>query len=97
MMKTCHYFISMFKNSFNDFLYLIDDEHWNQIAEFRKFLQRIHNDRLVFIDETAIYAIMPPRRTLVAPGYQTLIIVEKPSAYAVYYDFIGVINGLTKL
>jgi hypothetical protein len=36
---------------------------------------------------------MPPRRTLVAPGHQPLIIVEKPSAYAVYYDFIGVING----
>ncbi|CAF1342027.1 unnamed protein product [Rotaria sordida] len=71
----------------------IDDEHWNQIAKFRKFLQRIHNDRLVFIDETAIYAVMPPRQTLVAPGCQPLIIVEKPSAYAQRYDFIGALNG----
>jgi hypothetical protein len=36
---------------------------------------------------------MPPRRTLVAAGYQPLIIVEKPSAYAQRYDFIGAING----
>ncbi|CAF4109913.1 unnamed protein product [Rotaria sp. Silwood2] len=36
---------------------------------------------------------MSPRRTLVAPGYQLLIIVDKPSAYAERYDFIGAING----
>ncbi|CAF1437678.1 unnamed protein product [Rotaria sordida] len=71
----------------------IDDEYWNQIAKFRKFLQRIHNDRLMFIDETAIYAVMPPRQTIVAPGYQPLIIVEKPSAHAQRYDFIGALNG----
>jgi hypothetical protein len=64
------------------FLYLVNDEHWNQIAKFRKFFQQIHNDRLIFIDETAIYTIMSPRRTLAAPRYQPLIIVEKPSAYA---------------
>ncbi len=93
MIKTCHCFISIFKNSFNDFLYLVDDENWSQIAKFRNFLQRIHNDRLIFIDERVIHAIMPPRRTLVAPGYQPLIIVEKPSAYAQRYDFIGAING----
>ncbi|CAF4455191.1 unnamed protein product, partial [Rotaria sp. Silwood2] len=71
----------------------IDDEHWNQIAKFRRFLQRIHNDKLVFIDETAIYAVMPHRQTLVAPGRQPLVIVDKPSAYAQRYDCIGALNG----
>ena len=36
---------------------------------------------------------MPPLRTLVTPGREPLIIVEKPSAYAERYDFIGAING----
>ena len=36
---------------------------------------------------------MIPRRTLVAPGYQPYILVDKPSAYADRYDFIGAING----
>ncbi|CAF1344407.1 unnamed protein product [Rotaria sordida] len=36
---------------------------------------------------------MPPHRTLVASGYQPLIIVDKPTAYAERYDFIGAING----
>ncbi|CAF4098817.1 unnamed protein product [Rotaria sordida] len=58
-----------------------------------RFLQRIGDDRLIFIDEIAIYAIIAPRQTLVAPRRQPLIIVEKPSAYAERYDFIGAING----
>ncbi|CAF4651723.1 unnamed protein product, partial [Rotaria sp. Silwood2] len=48
---------------------------------------------LVFIDETAICTIITPRQTLVAPGYQPLIIVNKSSAYAELYNFIGAING----
>ncbi|CAF1430115.1 unnamed protein product [Didymodactylos carnosus] len=36
---------------------------------------------------------MYPRRTLVTPGQQALIIVDKPSAYASCYDLIGAING----
>ncbi|CAF4054813.1 unnamed protein product [Rotaria sordida] len=40
-----------------------------------------------------IYSAMPPHRTLVASGYQPLIIVDKPTAYAERYDFIGAING----
>lgn len=36
---------------------------------------------------------MPPHRTLVTPGNEPLIIVEKPSAYSERYDFIGAING----
>ncbi|CAF3898161.1 unnamed protein product [Rotaria sp. Silwood1] len=71
----------------------VDNQHWNNIAKFRRFLQRIGNDRLVFIDEIAIYAIMLPCHTLVAPGQEPLVIVEKPSAYAERYDFIGAING----
>ncbi|CAF1450299.1 unnamed protein product [Rotaria sordida] len=70
-----------------------DIEYWNNIAKFRRFLQRIGNNRLVFIDEMAIYSIMIPRRTLVAPEHEPVIIVEKPSAYAERYDFIGAING----
>lgn len=36
---------------------------------------------------------MIPRRTLVAPGYQPYILVDKPSAYAERYDFIDAVNG----
>ncbi len=72
---------------------LIDVDYWHEIAKFRKFLQRIPNDKLVFFDEIAIYATMLPHRTLVAPGHQALIIVDKPLAYAERYDFIGAING----
>ncbi|CAF0977387.1 unnamed protein product [Rotaria sordida] len=71
----------------------IDENHWIEIGKFRKFLQRISNDRLIFIDEIAIYGIMPPLRTLVAPGHQSFVIVDKPSAYAERFDFIGAING----
>ena len=88
------YSITMLKILLNDFsLLLVDTQHWNDIAKFRRFLQRIGNNRLVFIDEMAIYSIMPPRRTLFAPEHEPLIIVEKPSAYAERYDFIGAIIG----
>jgi hypothetical protein len=73
--------------------FLVDVQHWNDIAKFRRFLQRIGNNRLIFIDEIAVYAVMPPLHTLVAPGHEPLIIVEKPSRYAERYDFIGAING----
>lgn len=88
------YSISMLKILLNDFpSLLVDRQHWNDIAKIRRFLQRIGNNRLVFIDEMAIYSIMPPRRTLVAPEHEPLIIVQKLSAYAERYDFIGTING----
>ncbi|CAF3411901.1 unnamed protein product, partial [Rotaria sp. Silwood2] len=70
-----------------------DDRYWHDIAKFRRRLQRLANDRLIFIDETTIYCNMYPRRTLVASGNQPLILVEKPSAYSQRYDFIGAING----
>ena len=35
---------------------------------------------------------MLPRRTFAASGHRPLIIVDKPSAYAELYDFIGAIN-----
>jgi len=73
--------------------FLVDVQHWNDIAKFRRFLQRIGNNRLIFIYEIAVYAVMPPLQTLVAPGHEPLIIVEKPSRYAERYDFIGAING----
>ena len=75
------------------FLFLVDDHYWSSIAKFRRFLQRIPNSRLIFLDETVIYGVMLPRRTLVAPDYQPYILVNKPSAYAERYDFIRAING----
>ncbi|CAF1123408.1 unnamed protein product [Rotaria sordida] len=75
------------------FILVVDKDYWYEIGKFRKFLQRIDNNRLMFLDEIAIYSTMPPHRTLVAPGHQPLIIVDKPTAYAERYDFIGAING----
>ncbi|CAF2860573.1 unnamed protein product [Rotaria sp. Silwood2] len=70
-----------------------DKIFWYNIGQFRSSLQRIANDRLIFIDETAVYFIMIPRKTLVASGQQPLILVTQPSVYAKRYDFIGAING----
>ncbi|CAF3402309.1 unnamed protein product [Rotaria sp. Silwood2] len=70
-----------------------DDIFWHNVGQFRRSLQRIANDRLIFIDEIAIYSVMPPRQTLVAPGQQPFILVTQPSAYSKRYDFIGAING----
>ncbi|CAF1480254.1 unnamed protein product [Rotaria sordida] len=44
-----------------------ENSFWKNIGRFRRSLQRIGNDRLIFIDETAIYSIMIPYKTLVAP------------------------------
>jgi hypothetical protein len=74
-------------------MFLDDNDSWNSIAQFRKNLQRIDKNRLIFIDEIAMYSTMVPRKTLVAPGEQPLILVTKPSSYAKRYDFIGAVNG----
>ncbi len=68
-------------------------QYWHEIAKFRRCLQRIGNDRLVFINETAIYAIMPPCRTLAAPKHEPLIIVERLPVYAERSDFTGAIKA----
>ena len=61
-------------NLVDDFfsLFIVDIQHWNDIAKFRRFLQRVGNNKLIFIDEIAIYAVMPPLRTLVGPGHEPL-------------------------
>ncbi len=74
-------------------MFLEDENYWHDIGQFRRSLQRIANDRLIFIDEIAIYSVMPPRKTLVAPGQKAFVLVEQPSAYSKRYDFIGAING----
>ena len=70
-----------------------DDVFWHSIGKFRRSLQRIGNDRLIFMDEMAVYSVMVSRKTLVAPGQQPLILVTQPSAYVKRYDFTGAING----
>ena len=79
---------------FNDiFLIIADDRYWHDIAKFRRHLQRLANGRLIFIDKTAVYCSIYPRRALVASRNQPLILVEKLSAYSQRCDFIGAING----
>ncbi|CAF0851294.1 unnamed protein product [Rotaria sordida] len=70
-----------------------ENSFWENIGRFRRSLQRINNDRLIFIDETAMYSIIIHHKTLVTPGEQPLILVAQPSAYAKRYDFVGAING----
>ena len=74
-------------------MFVADDSFWNNIGQFRRSLQRIGNDRLIFIDEIAIYSVVIPHKTLVAPGQQPLFLVTQPSKYAKRYDFIGAVNG----
>ncbi len=65
IVRKCDHSITIFKNLLNSCSsLLVDNQHWISIAQFRRFLQRIGNDRLIFIDEIAIYAIMTPRQTL---------------------------------
>ncbi|UJR18616.1 hypothetical protein I4U23_005524 [Adineta vaga] len=63
------------------------------VGQFRRTFQRVNKNRLIFIDEIAIYSVAIPRKTLVCPGEQPLILVTQPSAYAKRYDFIGAVNG----
>ncbi len=74
-------------------MFLADHMFWHNLGQFRRTLQRIDNDRSVFIDKTAIYSVMVPRKTLVAPGQQPLVLVTQSSVYAKRYDFIGAITG----
>lgn len=67
--RKCDCSVAIFRNLLNIFsLLLVDDQHWNNIAKVRRFLQRIGNNRLIFIDEIAIYEIMVLREALVAPN-----------------------------
>ncbi|CAF4377118.1 unnamed protein product [Didymodactylos carnosus] len=67
----------------------IDNDYWHSIAKFRRCLQRLANNRLIFIDEAAVYYNTYPHRALVAPQNQPLVLLEKPSACSQRFDLIG--------
>lgn len=56
-------------------------------------MQRVVNDRSIFLDDMAIYGAMPPLRMHVTSEHHPFIIVDKRAAYADCFDFIGAING----
>ena len=64
-------------------MFLDDDLFWHDIGQFRRSLQWIANDQLIFIDEIAIYFDLLPRKTRVAPDQQLFVVVKQPSAYPI--------------
>ena len=58
----------------------------------RRWAQRISNDRLVFLDETAMKVNQAPSTTLVMPGESEYVVVEDDTSYAARYDMIGVVQ-----
>jgi len=72
---------------------LVTASFCEEIANFRRWAQRISNDRLVFLDETAMKVNQAPSTTLVMPGESEYVIVEDDTSYAARYDMIGVCTG----
>lgn len=71
----------------------MSEELCDEIADFRRWAQRIANNKLLFIDETHLRVKEAPRKTLVAQGETAFIIVEDNSQFAARYDMIAAILG----
>jgi hypothetical protein len=63
------------------------------IATFRRWAQRIGNDRLIYLDETQLRLNEAERSTLALPGEPHYVVVEENSSYAARYDMIAVCTG----
>jgi DDE superfamily endonuclease len=72
---------------------IVDDDSCKSIVKFRRWAQRIANNKLIFLDETAIRVSDAPRNTLVMPDEQPIVVVEDNSSYAARYDMIAVTTG----
>jgi len=59
----------------------------------RRKLQRIANDRVLFLDETAVRLSEAPTSTLVLPDQQPYVLATDTSSYAKRFDMIACCNG----
>jgi hypothetical protein len=65
----------------------------DSIALLRRKLQRISNNKIIFIDETHVRFSDAPNTTLVAPGEKQFVVASDTSHYAARYDMIAGVIG----
>jgi len=68
---------------------LVAEKSCDAIAAFRKKIHRTSNNKIVFIDETALKLNESEKSTIALPGESTYTIVEDDSSYSARYDMIG--------
>jgi hypothetical protein len=78
---------------FISLLCLVSASICDEIARMRRWCQRVSNDRLVFLDETAMKVNECLSTTLVMPGESEYVVVEDDTSYAARYDMIGCCTG----
>jgi DDE superfamily endonuclease len=78
---------------FISLLCLVTASFCDDIAKMRRWCQRISNDRLIFLDETALKLNECPSTTLVMPGETDYVVVEDDTSYSARYDMIGCCTG----
>jgi hypothetical protein len=74
-------------------LCLVTASFCDDIAKMRRWCQRISNDRLVYLDETALKINECPSTTLVMPGETEYVVVDDDASYSARYDMIGCCTG----
>jgi hypothetical protein len=74
-------------------LCLVSANICDEIAQMRRWAQRINNNRLMFLDESTMKTNEAPSTTLVMPGESEYVVVEDNTTYAARYDIIGCCTG----
>jgi hypothetical protein len=79
---------------FSFILFIVNDISCDAIAKLRRKLQRVSNNKIIFIDETHIKINEASTTTTpVAPGEKPYVVVTDSSSYAARYDMIAAIVG----
>ena len=74
---------------FSLILLIVNDTSCDAIEKLRRKLQRVVNNKIIFVDETHIKINEAPTTTLVAPGDKPYVVVTDSSSYAARYDMIA--------
>lgn len=74
-------------------MFTVADTSCDAVATLRRKLQRVSNNRIIFLDETHMKINEVPRTTLVAPGEKPYVVVTDSSSYAARYDMIAAVVG----
>lgn len=74
-------------------LFAVTRDLCNEIAKIRRWAGRLQKQNLIYMDETHLKVNEAPRNTIVAPGEQSLVIVDDNTSYAARYDMITFISS----
>lgn len=75
------------------FVLKVSSDFCNDIAEFRRWAQRISNRKLLVMDESHMRIGEVTATTVVMPGESAYVVVDDNTSYAQRYDIIITING----